>query len=169
MAVLKLAEQEVTDGISTCQAVKVRINACGQRIIGYVHLPPGVTRMSDFLNSPEPYLMVRESETLSPDGREPFRAVLKEAISYVQALEEPEPILSLRKDGAFRWVTAELKGLDATIDGELFVPAESDMPAVLNDGRRFINLRNVHFQRSVERYDYLAVSKRHAAFLRPTQ
>ena len=53
-------------------------------------------------------------------------------------------------------------GPPATLRGELFVPTQDNWVTVLLEGlRRFINLVNVEFVNSVERYEYLAISKSH--------
>ena len=52
-----------------------------------------------------------------------------------------------------------------TIFGELFVPQLGTVMDVFNDGRRFVNLRNVRFRDSVEAYGFLAVGKAQAHFI----
>ena len=67
--------------------VRVRINVSGKRLIGYVPLPPGeFSRLSDVLNGSEPYILIRDEE--APSARQ-SRAILKDAISYVEAVVEP--------------------------------------------------------------------------------
>ncbi len=146
--------------------VKVRINASGKRIIGYVELYAKDARtthprISDILNSAEPFLLIREEEDSSVDeGR--FQAIPKDSLSYVEALDEPENPSWLRIEGTLRPITVELREPAATLRGELFVPTEDNWVTVLLDGLTFINLVNVEFVNSVERYEYLAISKSHA-------
>ena len=41
--------------------VRVRANVSGERLIGYVPLPPGeFSRLSDVLNGTEPYILIRD-------------------------------------------------------------------------------------------------------------
>jgi len=62
-------------------------------------------------------------------------------------------------------VTLSLREPAVTVFGELFVPQSATVMDVLNDGRRFINLRNVGFRDSVEAYGFLAVGKAQAHFI----
>ena len=61
--------------------------------------------------------------------------------------------------GTFEAVENSLKKPVVTLSGELFVPQHVTALDVFNDGRRFINLRNVEFRDSAEPYDFLAVGK----------
>ena len=146
--------------------VKVRVNASGKRAIGYVDLPAEHQRISDILNGPEDYLMLRQEERPLPSDERGIVAIFNEAISYVEALEEPERSKSLRREGKFHPVTAELKEPAVTIQAELFVPENGTIRAVLNGPRRFINLRNVRFINSIEKYGYLAVGKKQIIHLK---
>ena len=70
--------------------VRVRANVSGERLIGYVPLPPGeFSRLSDVLNGTEPYILIRDYETVPEPGKDLSRANLKDAISFIEALVEP--------------------------------------------------------------------------------
>jgi hypothetical protein len=150
--------------------VRLRINASGKRIIGFMELyarDPRTThpRISDTLNSAEPFLLIREDEDSSVD-KGGFQAIPKDSLSYVEALDEPENPSWLRDEGTLRTISLELREPVATLRGDLWVPSEGKVSEVLNDSRRFINLLNVEFVNSVERYKYLAISKSHVVVLR---
>jgi len=142
--------------------VRVRANVSGERLIGYVPLPPGeFSRLSDVLNGTEPYILIRDYETVPAPGKDLSRAILKDAISYIEALVEPGFQRKLPA-GAFQAITLSLKEPAVTLMGELFVPQQATAMDVFNDDRRFINLRNVGFRDSVETYGFLAVGKTQA-------
>ena len=143
------------------QIVRVRVNISGIRLIGFVSLPPPgeFSRFSDVLNSAEPYILIREGSPESGDG--PSQAVLKDSITYVEALVEPD-FQRRSPQGTFETVAVSLKKPVVTLSGELFVPQHVTALDVFNDGRRFINLRNVEFRDSAEAYDFLAVGKAQA-------
>ena len=150
--------------------VKLRINASGKRIIGHVerYVKDARTthpRISDILNSAEPFLLIRKEEDSSVDEGG-FQAIPKDSLSYVEALDEPENPSWLRNEGTLRTISLELREPVATMRGELWVPSEGKVSEVLNDSRRFISLLNVEFVNSVERYKYLAISKSHVVVLK---
>jgi hypothetical protein len=147
------------------RVVKVRVNASGLRIIGFVHLPDGVYRTSDVLNAGDPYLLIQDTNEPSPLEKGGFRAVLKDSISYVEALEEPSAPQGLKRAGLFTLIAVELRFPVVRMEGVIFTPEDQTPYEVVNDGRRFISLRNVQFHKSVERYDYLAVGKEAATLL----
>jgi hypothetical protein len=131
--------------------VKVRVNASGRRIIGIVVIPPPHFRVSDYLNSHDDFLLVKQ---------EKIDMVLeKAAISYLEALEEGEDTGSRPKSGSFHTVTITMKNHAGTIKGELFIAEGDTLVGTLNKIRRFVNLRKVEFISSPERYDFLAVGK----------
>ena len=141
------------------QIVRIRVNVSGIRLIGFVSLPPGeFSRFSDVLNSAEPYILIRGEDEPREPGEHSSRAVLKDSITYVEALAEPG-FKRRSLQGAFQAVTVSLKKPATTLSGELFVSQDMTAIDVVNDGRRFINLRNVRFRDSVEAYDFLAVGK----------
>ena len=145
--------------------VRARVNVSGTRLIGYVPLPPGeFSRFSDVLNGSEPYILIRDQEAPPEPGKGLSRAILKDAISYVEALVEPG-FQRKSPQGAFRAITLSLAEPAVTIFGELFVPQLGTVMDVFNDGRRFVNLRNVRFRDSVEAYGFLAVGKAQAHFI----
>jgi len=147
------------------KVVKVRLNVSGLRLIGYVPLPPGeFSRFSDVLNGSEPYILIRDEEVPPETGKGPSRVILKDSISYVEALAEPG-FQRLTPQGEFHAITLRLKEPAVTLEGELFVPQPGTVMDVFNDARRFINLRNVDFRDSVEAYDFLVVGKVHAQFI----
>lgn len=147
------------------RVVRVRVNASGLRIIGFVHLPDEVYRTSDVLNSAAPYLLVQDTDEPSPLEKGGFRAVLKDSISYVEALEEPSAPDGLRRAGMFTVIAVELRSPALRMEGVIFTPEGETPYEVVNDSRRFISLRNVQFHKSVERYDFLAVGKGAATLL----
>lgn len=138
------------EGMET-KFIKVRINASGKRIIGIVAIPPPHFRVSDYLNSHDDFLRVKQ------EGAE--IVVAKDAISYLEALEEGEDTGSRPRSGEFRKVTVTLKNQAGTLRGEVFVPEDSTLQVSLNKIRRFVNLRHVRFISSPEHYDFLAVGK----------
>ena len=142
------------------QIVRVRVNISGIRLIGFVSLPPSgeFSRFSDALNSAEPYILIRDQEGSPEPGESPSRAVLKDSITYVEALVEPG-FQRRSPQGTFEAVAVSFKKPVVTLSGELFVPQHLTALDVFNDGRRFINLRNVEFRDSAEAYDFLAVGK----------
>ena len=131
--------------------VKVRINASGKRAIGIVGIPPPHFRISDFLNSHNEFLCVKleKSDTFIP----------KDAISYLEALEEGEDAGSRPRSGEFRQVTVTLKNHGGSFRGEIFVPDGTELATVLSKVRRFINFRNVRFASSPEHYGFIAVGR----------
>jgi hypothetical protein len=141
------------------RVVKVRINASGRRLIGYVTLPPDEgTRFSDLLNGPEAYMLVRTEPPEESTGEEDSVAVRKDSISYIEALDEPATQMRPLQ-GSFRRVTVELDEPAVAIEGELFVGADRELVGVFNDARRFISLRDVRVVDSIEAYHYLALGK----------
>ncbi len=150
------------------RAVKVRLNASGTRLIGYVQLRPHENRISDRLNDGDAFFVLDTPDSV--EGGAQCVAVFKDAVSYVEALEEPERLHRRRIAGDFHWVTVELIRPKATLMGELFVPRGAAVTDGLNDCRRFINLKNVTFSDSNEQYGFLALGKsqcRMWALLRP--
>jgi hypothetical protein len=141
--------------------VKVRVNASGRRLIGLVTLASDEYRISDRLNNGDPFLFLEAVESLD-EGETGRRAILKDALSYVEALEEPDRPHSLREEGTFLRVTVELTKPAATLHGEVFIPAGKTIEDTLNDHRRFINLRDVSFTDSREEYGYLGLGKTQA-------
>jgi len=131
--------------------VKVRVNASGKRIIGIISVPPPHFRVSDYLNSHDEFLLVKQDKT--------DIALLKDSISYIEALEEGDDTGSRPKNGSFHPVTVTLRNHAGTVEGELFVPDGSNLIGTLNRIRRFINLKKVHFVNSPERYAFLAIGK----------
>ncbi len=139
------------------RVVKIRLNASGKRVIGYVELLGHENRISDRLNDADTFFLLDTPET-AESGAECL-AIFKDAVSYVEALEEPERVHERREAGCFKWVTVELVEPPATLMGELFVPTDAKVTDCLNDPRRFINLKNVTFADSAEHYGYLALGK----------
>lgn len=131
--------------------VKVRVNASGRRIIGIIVVPPPHFRVSDYLNSHDDFLLVKQEKT--------DMVLEKAAISYLEALEEGEDTGSRPKSGSFHTVTITMKNHAGTIQGELFIAEGDTLVGTLNKTRRFVNLRKVEFVSSPERYDFLAVGK----------
>jgi hypothetical protein len=142
------------------RVVKIRVNASGRRIIGFVRLPPETYRISDVLNGPDPYLSLEDEE--DPRSHAAVTAILKDCVSYVEAVEEPETPARLRRQGTFRLIVVELREPPAAVAGELFLPGSKSALEVLNDSRLFINLRNAQFLKSHERYTYVAIAKKQA-------
>ncbi len=138
--------------------VKLRVNASGTRLIGHVALLQHENRISDRLNDPEALLLLDTVE--SGDYGAQCVAISKDAVSYVVALEEPDLLHNVRRSGAFQWVTVELIQPNSRLTGELFVPNGFKVTDCLNDDRRFVNLKNVAFDESAERYEFLALGKR---------
>ena len=60
----------------------------------------------------------------------------------------------------------ELAAPRTVIRANIFVPEGESIGSVLNDERRFISLRNVRFEDSVESYSYLAVGKSQVLLLK---
>ena len=146
------------------RAVRLRINASGRRQIGSLDLTDQYDRVSDFLNSQEPFLLLRED---LDDAAQAAEAILKNAISYVEALEEEGTTkLSSPPQGDFKQVTVELAVPRTIIRANIFVPGGQTIGSVLNDERRFISLRNVEFEGSVESYSFLAVGKSQVLLLK---
>jgi hypothetical protein len=144
------------------RVVKVRINASGRRLIGCIELPEGYERISDVLNSPDPCLLLTPHEPLAAErGEDGSQVIFKDAVTYLEAVEEPRPPSSPHPAGEFRPVVAELREPEAQqVIAEIFVPEGQTLLQILSDARPFINLRNVHFTNFVERYAFLAISKR---------
>jgi hypothetical protein len=113
------------------------------------------------LNSVKPYILIRDREGSPEPGDGPSQAVLKGSITYVEALGWPG-FQRRSSQGTFEAVAVSLKKPVVTLSGELFVPQHVTALDVFNDGRRFINLRNVEFRDSAEAYDFLAVGKAQA-------
>ena len=158
----EMSEQIETWKGAGSKAVKVRIDASGRRLVGYVDLAVGEDRISDRLNNTDPFLFVRSDETSGDMER--HWAIHKDAVSYVVALEEPSRPGALRNRGKFHRVTIELIRPATTVLAELFVPHGSTAEAVLNDSQRFINLRNVSLGDGPEVYQYLALARNQSRF-----
>ena len=142
------------------QSVRIRTNVSGERLIGFVHLPLGrVSRLSDVLNAPEPFLHVQLVDDTAAV------AIRKTSISYIEAFEEP-PTERRVPLGTFHSVVAEFGSPVLALKGELFVAATANLLDVLNDPRPFVNLRNVVGIDSVEHYKFLAVGKHQMRLLR---
>ena len=142
------------------KVVKVRINASGKRIIGIISVPPPHFRVSDYLNSHDDFLRIKQEKTEI--------IVAKDAISYLEALEEGEDTGSRPRSGQFHKVTVTLKHQAGTLKGEFFVPEDSTLQISLNKIRRFVNLRGVKFVSSPEHYGFLAVGKQEIIMLQET-
>ena len=142
------------------RVVKVRVNASGKRVIGYVDLSDQYNRISDILNGPETSFLVHLEETPSDLKNNNYYIIQKDAISYVEALEEPQKQDYLRQEGSFQPVTVELIEPNVQMQAELFVLQEKNVFESLNDSRPFINLRHAHFVDSFEEYKFLAVGKK---------
>jgi hypothetical protein len=119
------------------------------------------------LNSAEPYILIRDQEQAPEPGKGTSRAILKDSISYVEALVEPG-FQRQSPQGGFQSITLSLAEPAVTIEGELFVLRPGTVMDVFNDARRFINLRNVRFRDSVEAYGFLAVGKAQAHLIELT-
>ncbi len=151
--------QPIITSTSGCvRCVKVRLDASGKRLVGYVTLNAGEHRISDGLNNPDPFFFIN-TEELMPEEGILQRAILKDAVSYVAALEEPERPASMRATGRFCRTSIELVRPATALVGEVFIPTGQNIAMVLNDRRRFINLRNVVFGDAPESYSYLALAK----------
>jgi len=140
--------------------IKVRVNASGKRIIGILAIPPPHFRVSDYLNSHDDFIRVKQEKSEI--------IIAKDAISYLEALQEGEDTGSRPRSGDFHTVTVTLKNHAGTLEGEVFVPQESTLQASLNKLRRFVNLRDVHFVNSPERYGFLAVGKQEIIMIQET-
>jgi hypothetical protein len=140
------------------RSVKVRVNALGTRVVGTMEVPPPHFRVSDYLNSHRDFLLVRQ------EGTE--HLIAKDAISYLEALEEGEDTGSRPSNGHFLPVTIVLREHIGTLKGEIFLPEGTDLPAALDKARRFIKVRGVTFAESHETYDFLAVSKQEIVMIR---
>ena len=140
--------------------IKVRVNASGKRIIGIVSIPPPHFRISDYLNSHDDFLRIKQEKAEI--------VVAKDAISYLEALEEGADAGSRPRSGQFHRVTVTLKNQAGTLSGEIFVPEGSTLKVALNKVRRFVNFREVKFVSSPEHYSFLAVGKQEIIMLQET-
>jgi hypothetical protein len=131
--------------------VKVRVNASGRRLIGIIVIPPPHFRISDFLNSHDEFLLVKQEKTDT--------VLEKNAVSYLEALEEGQDSGSRPAKGSFHRVVVTLKNHVGSLEGELFIPEGSNLLGTLNKLRRFVNLRNVSFVNTPEKYEFLAIGK----------
>ena len=146
------------DAAEATRTVHLRINVGGRRVIGFVDLPPAVTaRSSGILNDTDRYLTVH-LDAPSDAGERVTIAVNKEAISYVEVVGEPTA-KSWVIPGTFCPVVIELHQPDMMVRGELFVLADTEVVAVLNDDRRFMSVRNAQVVGSQEAYAFLAIGK----------
>lgn len=147
--------------------VKVRINASGKHVTGSIELAEGVHRVSDILNGPGPCIMLTPEEAAVTSREEGPRLIFKDAISYLEIVEEPKTGTRAARAGEFRPVVAELRTSEPQqIIAEVFVPDGQCLLDVFSDPSPFVNLRNVHFSNFIERYPYLAVSKSQIALVR---
>lgn len=140
------------------RSVRVRVNALGTRVVGTIEVPPPHFRVSDYLNSHRDFLLVIQ------DGGE--NLIAKDAISYLEALEEGEDAGSRPSSGEFLPVAIVLREHIGTIRGEIFLPDGTDLSAALDRARRFIKVRNATFEESHEKYGFLAVSKQEIVMIR---
>ena len=143
------------------RSVKVRVNALGTRVVGTMDVPPPHFRVSDYLNSHKDFLLVRQDDSES--------LIAKDAISYLEALEEGEDAGSRPSSGEFLKVTVILREHIGTLNGEIFIPEGGDLAAALDRARRFIKVRGVTFAESKERYEFLAISKQEIVMIRAEQ
>jgi hypothetical protein len=141
--------------------VRVRANALGTRLTGTISVPPPHFRVSDYINSHEDFLMVDQ------EGIEIL--VAKDAISYLEALEEGIDKGSRPSKGGFQPVTAVLRERIGTLEGEMFIADGATLQAALNRSRRFIKLRNVRFVNLPEQYEFLAIGKNALVSIRHRQ
>lgn len=147
--------------------VKVRLNAWGKRVLGAVELPDGVERISDLLNSPSPCVHVFQGEPALRWQNGSDQVIFKEAINYLEAIEEPKLHTAATSTGNFIPIVGEMRGPDPQhLVAEMFVPYGETLFDVLNDPRMFISMRNVHFPDFVERYPFLAVNKKSLILVR---
>ena len=139
------------------RSLRVRVNVGGQRIVGWVDLPETrLSRCSDVLNDADPYLTVRRD--VEPGHGADTTAVNKASISYVEVANDQ----TARRwviPGTFQPVVIEVSTPEVVFRGELFVLADTTVVDVLNDGRRFISLRNAQLNGGHEPYEYLGVGK----------
>jgi hypothetical protein len=144
---------------SAAKRVRVRVNFSGKRYVGVVTVPDGITRVSDVLNDGRHFLHLEEAQTM--EGPPAGGLVLnKDAITFIQALEEPVPTIpALRRRGGFAVVEVIMRHLEMEIRGKIFVPEGATAAEVLNDERDFLSLSDVHVVGTRERFPFLAISK----------
>ena len=112
----------------------VRINACGQRIVGWVDLPKTeFARCSGLLNDPDVYLMVKRESGTGGQSNE-ATAIHKESISYIEIVGEELTTRSWSIPSTFEPVVIELRSPDVVLRGEIFVLADS---SVLDSAERY--------------------------------
>src|SRR3990172_3805239 len=100
--------------------VKVRINVAGSRYVGYVHVLPPKTRISDVLNNEGDFMTVVEVDSVDAVAKDDQLIINKEQVSYVQALEEFSRNYTGIHTGSF--VGVKIRITDVTIAGDIFLP-----------------------------------------------
>ncbi len=140
--------------------VKVRINATGSRYVGYVHVLPPKTRISDVLNDEGDFITLVDVDSVDPVAKEAQLIINKKQISYIQTLEEFSRNYTGIHTGSF--VGVKIRTIDAAIEGEIFLPTHlmnQERAALLTLHRFFLNVKNAAVIGSREKYAFLAVAK----------
>lgn len=144
------------------EVVKIRANACGQRLIGFCHIPEG-NRTSDVLNDDDGFLILYETHDDALYRTGSFHAILKDSVSYLETVVENSQSDGRTLSGRFVKVRLSIMSIHTEILGEIFVPTGATAAYILNDSRQFLSLRSAKIAASHEKYRYLAVSKRQIA------
>lgn len=139
--------------------VKVHLSLSKSRYVGYVHVYPPKTRVSDLLNEADRFMTLTEVESIESIAKDASLVLNKGLVSYVHVVEEFKRVYHKVHSGEF--VKAKIRMVDFQIEGEVFVPSHMktmERDAVLNRSAHFLNVRNGVVVGTRERYDYMAVS-----------
>jgi hypothetical protein len=139
--------------------VKVHMNLSRTRYVGYVHVYPPKTRVSDVLNEGHIFMTLSDVDAIESVAKGASLVVNKILVSYVQVVEEFKRHYLKVHSGEF--VQVKIRMVDYQIEGELFIPSHMrgmDRAALLNRSPHFLNVRNCTVIGTRERYDFVAVS-----------
>lgn len=139
--------------------VKIHMNLSKSRYVGYVHLYPPKTRVSDVLNEGHIFMTLSDVDAIESVAKGSSLLVNKVLVSYVQIIEDYQRTYLKVHSGDF--VRVKIRMVDYQIEGEVFIPTHmrgTDRAALLNRTPHFLNVRKGVVMGTRERYDFVAVS-----------
>jgi hypothetical protein len=139
--------------------VKVHMNLSRTRYIGYVHVYPPKTRVSDVLNEGHAFMTLSDVDAIESVAKGSSLLVNKMLISFVQVIEEFKRQYLKVHSGDF--MPVKIRMVDYQVEGELFIPSHlrgMDRAALVNRSPHFLNVRNCTVIGTREKYNFVAVS-----------
>ena len=152
---------ESQEAVGSYKQVRVRINLSGSRYVGFVHVYPPKTRVSDVLNEEDPFMTLFEVDSVDPVTEGSQLVIHKNRVSYIQAIEEFVRKYNAKvHPGSF--IETKIRLDNYVIGGSVFLPDElkaRDRSELLKVNPYFLNVKDVSIIGTNERYNFLAVSK----------